>query len=216
MQYNILRQPGIAKIFVIYLEQNGVKKRLAVSLRYMGDKDCYFAGEVYANFIKPKNKTKVDIMVYTIDGCYKSTVKLLDATAGLHEVLYQLELPKVWNFIQLRSGTRKLVKLPGVLKFNDGAEFAFDTYDMAIGGFSFYSATPISNNYQRFTCSCSIEFPSDMIMSFPDRKLNIDVKFVRTKEDVNAVSERFFYALKFVSLSSESKIILKNYLLGLE
>jgi hypothetical protein len=45
-------------------------------------------------------------------------------------------LPKIWNFKQLRSGSRKLVELPVKIKFSDNVEISTVTYDIAIGGIS--------------------------------------------------------------------------------
>ncbi len=216
MQNNILRDSNITKIYLIYLDPKGLKKKVNVKLRYMGDKECYFAGDVVPNFNKPKRKSPVEIFVYTTDGIYKATVKLLDANLSLKEIMYQVEIPKQWNFTQLRQGSRKAVALPGSLKFNDGHEISFTTYDISVGGFSFLSEEAISIIYQRFSSICTLEFPQGLLMNYPDRKLVTEVKFVRNKENIEGEFGKIFYALKFVKLTDDEAMILKNYLLGLE
>lgn len=216
MQNNILRDSNITKIYLFYTAPNGLKKKVNVKLRYMGDKECYFAGAVVPNFAKPKRKSPVEIFVYTTDGIYQAAVKMLDTTLNLNEIIYQVEIPKTWNFKQLRSGSRKNVALPASLKFNDGHEIKFETLDLSIGGFSFLAEEKISSIYQRFSAIGTIEFPSELIMNYPDRKLVTEVKFVRTKDEVEGEFGKTFYALKFVQLTPDEQMILKNYLLGLE
>ncbi|MCM1004092.1 MAG: PilZ domain-containing protein [Candidatus Gastranaerophilales bacterium] len=216
MQNNILRDSNITKIFLIYTQPNGLKKKVNVKLRYMGDKECYFAGAVTPNFMKPKRKSPVEIFVYTTDGVYKATVKILDTNLNLNEIMYQVEIPKTWNFTQLRQGSRKNVVLPGSLKFNDGFEISFETFDLSVGGFSFLTEEKISSIHQRFSAIGTIEFPAELLINYPDRKLIAEVKFVRNKEDIEGEFGKTFFAMKFVQLTQDEQMILKNYLLSLE
>ena len=216
MQTNILRGSNITKIYLIYTNSKKFKKRENVKLRYMGDKECYFSGAVPVGFEKPKRKSPVELIVYTSDGIYKTTVKILDSNLHMNEVMYQLEIPKTWSFSQLRSGSRRVVALPGCLKFNDGTEISFETADLSIGGFSFTTKEKISSIYQRFACTCTLEFPKELIINFPDCKLVAEAKFVRSRELIENSIEKTFFALKFVNLADDTKMILKNYLLSLE
>lgn len=216
MQNNILKDSNITKIFLFYIAPNGLKKKVNVKLRYMGDKECYFAGAVVPNFNKPKRKSPVEIFVYTTDGIYSADVKMLDTTVNLNEILYHVEIPKLWKFKQLRQGSRKRIELQGVLKFNDEHELKFKTYDFSIGGFSIFLSEKVSSLYQRFSCLATLEFPSDLIINFPDRKLVTEAKFVRSTEEIEGEFGKTFYALKFVSLTPDEKMILKNFLLKFE
>lgn len=216
MQTNILRGSNITKIYLIYTNSKKLKKRVNVKLRYMGDKECYFSGSIPVGFEKPKRKSPVELIVYTSDGIYNTTVKILDSNLNVNEVMYQLEIPKTWRFSQLRSGSRRVVALPGCLKFNDGTEISFETTDLSIGGFSFTTKEKIPSIYQRFSCICTLEFSKELIINFPDCKLETEVKFVRSKDSIDDNLDVSFFALKFVNLADESKMILKNYLLGLE
>ncbi len=216
MQNNILRESNITKIYLIYILPNGIKKKVNVSLRYMGDKECYFVGTVLPNFVKPKRKSPLEIIVYTSDGTYRANVKILDTNVGLNEIMYQAELPKTWNFTQLRQGSRKNVALPGSLKFNDGHEIQFETFDLSVGGFSFFTNEKISTIYQRFSAIGTLEFPAELLLNYPDKKLVTEVKFVRNQEEVEGEFGKAFYALKFVQLTPDETMILKNYLLSLE
>lgn len=216
MQNNILRDSNIAKIYIIYTLPNGIKKKVNVKFRYMGNKECYFAGAILPNFVKPKRKSPMEIIVYTSDGVYKANVKILDTSMSLNEIMYQAELPKTWAFTQLRQGSRKNISLPGSLKFNDGYEVQFETFDLSVGGFSFLTTEKISTIYQRFSAIGTLEFPAELIMNYPDRKLVTEVKFVRNKDEIEGEFGKTFYALKFVQLTPDETMILKNYLLSLE
>lgn len=212
MQKNILRDSEINKIYLVYTNANGLKKKENVTLRYMGDKECYFASNLPVNFVKPKNRSMVDIIVYTVDGVFKSTVKILDSNMHLNEILFQCEYPKVWTFSQLRNGSRKTIALQGVLKFNDGESLMFSTTDISIGGFSFLSKIKIPSIYTKFSCICELEFPKELLVNFPDRTLITEVKFVRNQDDN---LDETFYALKFAKLSNDETRIIKNFILGL-
>ena len=216
MQNNILKDSNIAKIYIIYTLPNGVKKRVSVKLRYMAAKECYFVGSIMPNFVKPKRKSPLEILVYTTDGIYRTNVKILDANLNLNEIMYQVEIPKSWTFTQLRQGSRKSVSLPGTLKFNDGYELHFETFDLSVGGFSFLTTEKISTIYQRFSAIGTLEFPSDLFLNFPDKKLVTEVKCVRSQDEIEGEFGKTFYAWKFVRLTPDEVMILKRYLLRLE
>ncbi len=215
MQSNILRNSNVAKIYLFYIEKNGLKKKVSVKLRYMGAKDCYFAGEIIPNFVKQKRKSPVEIFVYTTDGIYKTSSKILDTTVNLNEIMYQVEIPKKWDFKQLRNGSRKPVTLPGSIKIDEEQIINFETFDLSVGDFSFVTETPISTMAQRFPVLTTIEFPSNLLINFPDRKLVKEAKFVRNAEVFEGEFTHHFYALKFLDLTPDEEMILKNYLLKL-
>lgn len=216
MRENILRETTITKIFLNYITDNGAKKKDLVSLKFMDSRECYFSAAVPANIQKPKRRSQAEIVVYTSDGVYKTTVTVNDANFSLSEIIYQTTVPQKWDFVQLRSSSRKHIFLKGNLKFNDGFEINFDTYDLAIGGLAFLSDDRVSSIYQRFTCILTLEFPSHLIMNFPDKKLITEAKIVREKENVEGEFGKILYGVKFIKLTSDESLILKNYLLSVE
>lgn len=216
MQQNILKESNITKIFLNYTTTAGIKKKLRVKMKYMDNKNCYFFSDIPENFVKPKPRTNCDLVVYTPDGIYKASVKLVDSSLSLNGIMWEVNIPKTWNFVQLRSGTRKNTDLSGSLKFNDGYEISFQTNDLSIGGFSFFSKERIATNYQRFSCICTLNFPKESFINFPDSKLITEAKFVRTKENIEDHLDEFLYGLKFIKLTNDEHLILKNYLLKLE
>lgn len=216
MRENILRESTVTKIFINYITEKGLKKKDLVTLRFMDSRECYFSAAVPANIQKPKRRSQAELVVYTADGIYKATVNVNDANLSVNEIIYQTTVPAKWDFVQLRSSSRKHIMLNGTLKFNDGYEIKFDTYDLAIGGLAFLSKDRIPSIYQRFTCILTLEFPSHLIMNFPDRKLITEAKITREKENVDGEINKILYGVKFIKLTNEESLILKNYLLSVE
>jgi len=214
MQQNILRDSNITKIYLVYAD-NGSRKRESVKLRFMDSKECFFATPVPVNFQKPKKKTPAEIYVYTTDGVYKTQTSILESNLSMNEVIYEVTIPRNWDFIQVRSSTRKLVELPFTIKFNDGFEIKAATYDLSLGGVSFYLKESVSSIYKKISGIITLEFPSGMLISFPDNKLVTEVKFVREKNNVNEHGGDDLFVYKFLKITPDEEEVLKNYLIKL-
>ena len=218
MQENILKTPNVTKIFFNYVDGAKYKRKEEVRVRYMDSKSCYFIGSTPSGFSKPKWRTKADIVVYTPEGIYTSTVIIRDTEFSLNNIFYKVDIPKSWKFTQLRAGTRKQVVLPVVIKFNDGLEIEAQTHDLSVGGFSFIGSQELATIHTRFACNCKIQFPTDAIINFPDGILETDAKFVRQKalkEGYN-VDDNKLLCFRFINLSPDKSMILKNYLMKVE
>ena len=61
-------------------------------------------------------------------------------------------------------------------------------------------------------------FPKDLIMNFPDGTLEKDVLFVRKKSitDNFEYIDQNLYCFKFLNLTPDEKMILKNFLLKID
>ena len=116
------------------------------------------------------------------------------------------------------TGSRKQVTLPVKLIFNDGLEIDAQTYDLSVGGFSFEGAHEFSTVQTRFACTCKIQFPADGVINFPDGLLQTDAKFVRQKIKKTGynIEEDKLLCFKFINLSPDEKMILKNFLMKIE
>ena len=215
MQQNILRNTSVTKIYLIYLDKNNIKKKEAVKLRFMDNKECYFAAPMGANFEKPKKKTQAELVVYTEDGIYKASVLLKDANLSLRDIVYTVTLPLKWDFIQCRSSSRKMVELPLSIKFNDGYIIEAVSYELSTGGGSFFSKQNIPSIYIRFSGTLTLELPHDLIINFPEGKLITEAKFVREKSEIENHYGEVLYIYKFISLNDDAQMILKNYLMKL-
>ena len=216
MNYNILRDTELSRIYIVYLE-NGMRKKYNVKLRFMDTKECYFSTSLPDKFRKPKNKIPVEIFAYTTDGIYHTTLKLLDSSVSLTETLFTVEIPKNWDFKQLRQSSRKQQALPFVIKFDDGYEITGTTHDLSLGGFSYIAERNISSIYERLKCKISIEFPNDLIINFNGRKLVTEGQFVRKQEFMGEYApEGSLYAFRFLGLSGEQNEVLRVFLLKLD
>ncbi len=213
MQHNILRESNVTKIFLIYVD-NGAKKKIAVKLRFMDNKECYFVTPTPTNFKKPKKKIQAELKVYTTDGIYQSQVTLLDSNMSLNEVLYEVSIPIKWNFSQSRLSSRKTIELPLNISFNDGFHIETKTQDLSLGGVSFILKQQISSIYKKLSGILTLELPRNTLINFPDGKLTVETKFVR--ENLTDNYEGTMYSFKFVGLKPEDEEILKNFLLRID
>lgn len=215
MQQNILRSSNITKIYLIYVNPQNARKREMVTLRFMDKKECYFVGKYIPNFVKPKKKTPAEIQVFTPDGVYKTNINIFDSNVSLDEVLYIVSIPQKWDFIQLRKSTRKEVALPFSIKFNDGFEINGNTYDLATGGISFWTKERLSSIYQKISCILTLKLPDNTIINFAEGQLTTEAKFVREKEDLDYHPGEKLYIFRFVTLSLDDEMVLKNFLIKL-
>lgn len=218
MDKNILKASDVTKIYLTFVDGKNYRRKEEVRVRYLDSKSCYFAGSTPINFTKPKWRTKADIIVYTPDGVYTATVIIRDTEYSLNNIFYKLDIPKTWKFKQLRSGSRKKVSLPLTIKFNDGLEISGETYDLSVGGFSFISSENLSTIHTRFACNCKIQFPTGLTINFPDGLLNTDSLYVRQKalSEGYGLENKKLLCFKFLSLSPDYQMILKNFLMKIE
>ena len=215
MQQNILRNSDVTKIYLIYSEK-GLKKKFLVTLRFMDSKEGYFSIPFKPGFEKPKRKTPADLVVYTPDGVYKSSVLIVDATLSMQEMLFQVTIPVIWNFSQLRESSRKIVSIPVKIKYNDGYEIINNSYDLAVGGVSIYSDEHFSSIYKSLPCIVELEIPGGNYVNIGGTKIVVEGKFVREKEGIDEHFGKFLYVFKFTCKKDEEKEYLKNYLISLE
>ena len=215
MQNNILKTSNITKVFLVYQDGKKNRKREPVKVRYLENKYCYFVGEPILNFSKPKWRAKADIVVYTPDGVYTANVIIRDVSFSLREMLYKLDLPKVWKYTQMRVGSRKVVNLPIKITFSDNETIETNTYDLSVGGFSVLDKHSLNTIQTRFECDCSITFPKDAIINFPDGILTTKTKFVRQKPitDDYELRDHSKLCFKFTNLTPDEQMILKHFLL---
>ncbi len=215
MQHNILRDSNITKIYLIYVN-NGARKKEVVKLRFMDNKECYFAAQTPIKFDKPKKKIPAEINVFTSDGVYKTKVTLLDTNLSLREILYEVSIPKTWDFVQLRASTRKLVELPVSIKFNDGFVINATSYDLSLGGISFFTKENISSIYKKISGILTLELPKNTLFNFQDGKLTVETKFVREKDNIEDHFGEQLIIFKFINVSPDDEFVLKNFLIKLD
>jgi len=214
MQQNILRDSNVTKIYLAYSDK-GLKKKLLVNLRFMDNKECYFAIPFKAGFEKPKRKTAAELMVYTTDGIYKSSVSIMDTNLSIQDMLFQVTIPTTWNFIQLRQSSRKVISVPVNIKYNDGYKISAKSYDLAVGGVSIYSEERFSSIYKSLPCIVELELPGGSYINIGGMKIVAEGKFIREKEGTDEYYGKFLYVFRFTCKKNEEKEVLKNYLIAL-
>lgn len=213
MQQDLLRSSDVTKIFLIY-ESNNKKFRESVSLCFLDNKACYLKGGQPANFVKPKKKTPAELKIYTSNGVYNTTVSLLDVNLSLNNgITYEVTLPKTWNFVQLRASSRKQVKLPVNVQFNDGFLINAETFDISLGGVSFYHNEPIPSIYKKLSGILTIVLPKNTIIDFPNGHMTVETKFVREKSTDD--NNDNFYIFKFLNVQSEDLAVLKHFIMSI-
>ena len=182
MQHNILKTSEIVKIFFNYTDGKGITRKELVKVRYMDHRSVYFVGRIPSSFTKPKWRAKANVVVYTPEGIYYTEQIIRDVTCSLNDVLYKVDLPKTWNFKQLRAGSRKKVALPAKIIFADEFCLEAQTLDLSVGGFAIESSKGFLTSVQKnFPAKCLLQFPQSAIINFPDGLLNTEIKFVREK-----------------------------------
>ena len=218
MQENILRNVKIIKIFLDYNDGNGIHRKEEVTLRSMDTSCCIFAGPAPTGFKKPMWWPKATIIVYSTSGIYRATTAIKAINVALKNITYKLELPKKWEYKQLRAGIRKRINSPVKIKFNDGMEIESTTYDLSTGGFSFEGFYDLSTMHTRFACNCKISFPKDVKINFPNGILNVNSIFVRKKPVLTefGMSGENLYCFKFLNLSEADANAIKEFLTGIE
>ena len=91
------------------------------------------------------------------------------------------------------------------------------TDEMSIGGFSITSNHQLTTVHKGFPANCCMCFPKDLIINFPDGKLETGIKFVRQRAITDEYDLDGYHVMsfKFTSLTPDQKMVLKTYLMKL-
>lgn len=218
MQQNILRSSEVSKIYLIYTDGKKNQRKEIVSLRYSDKKHCYFIGDIPFNFAKPGFFAKADIVVYTSDGVYQANVKMGNVSYTLNEIVYELAVPKVWNYTQMRDGTRKRLELPINVKFCDETVLEGFVYNISASGFSVASKTPLTLVQKKFPAICEIMLPLEEFSNIPEGKLTANCKFARENAliDDYEFMEHNLIGFKFLNLDKTYVNAIKNAIMKIK
>lgn len=215
MQQNILNSPDVTKIIIIYTDGNHTRRKEQVDFLHMDKKTCYLAGSVPNNFTKLGWRTKADIIAYTQNGTYSSTVIIRETTksSNLH---YKVDIPKAWEFAQRRNSTRKDVDLPVKIKLNDGVEIKTNICNLSNGGFSVIGDYKFTTVQTRFAGVCEIEFPDDDLTDLPNKKFIQDVIYVRQKActEEYSLQDKTLFSFRFLNMTENNAKFIKKILKG--
>ena len=206
MAQNILRKDNEAKILLTYT-LNGRRVRQEVTLRYSDDNESYFAMLMPINFIKPKNKTDIEITYRSSVGVLFAVTKLIDCNMSLNEIIFTVKTPKTWEDRESRRSKRKGTGFPVTIKIND-YEFDTESYDFSTGGVSVVATCDLTDSQKSPIADITLKFNEDS-------PLTIQGKFLREK-DVYDEENIHLYVYKFINISNYTNLIMKNYLLSIE
>lgn len=206
MHDNVLANHNIIKIYLCFVDGRKISRKELVSFRAIDEKNCYFFGPSVIDMVKPGWFNKADLVVYTTDGTYSTTVKIKDVDFSVEKILYTISKPKRWNLTQLRVSDRKSTSLPIKIEFFDGKILESEITNLSVTGFSIYAKDNLGSLQMKFPCSCEIGLPASV--------QTVKAKYVRQElilDDYELVGYKA-YSFKFADLFPEQKSILKNYL----
>ena len=214
MNTNILKNSNLSSIYMLYNE-GAYKRKFNVTLRYADTNECYLLASVLGNFTKPKKNTNAQLIAYTTDGVYNTDVKIVDTNVSIQQdIVFTVNLPKTWNYVQLRRSTRKECVFPFEIKFNDGHVIQGNTRDLSLGGISFITDKPIPEIYKKVNGVLSFKLPEQSQFIPLSSEIVTDVKFLRMPT-VDDSEEKFCYVYKFLTIQNDCMDAIKLFLINL-
>ena len=215
MNTNILKNSNLSSIYLIYSD-GAYKRRFKVTLRYVDTSECYLVASVLNSFTKPKRNTSAQLIAYTTDGVYNTDVKIVDTNVSIQqEIVFTVNLPKTWNYVQLRRSSRKEYALPFEIKFNDGYVIQGNTKDISLGGISFITDKPISEIYKKVNGVLSFNLPEQSKFIPLSSEIVTDVKYLRMPA-LDDVEDKYCYVYKFLTIQNDSLDALKYFLINIQ
>ena len=209
---SILRNPDISKIYISYLDK-GKRVKYEVAVRFADSKEIYVAMPSMMNFEKPQKRIPIEIVTYTPEGVHKGNAVLSDVEVTIAETMFILNAPQAWKYTQMRLNTRKLANIKITLSFNDGFKIEAPSYNISLGGISFFSKEKLSSIYTKLPCQLTLDIPILDLDLFPDGTYTVTGRFVREKEKPDEFHQfEILYVFKFVGLTFEQEEILDDCL----
>ena len=204
MDFNILKRKNLIAIYLVY--NDGSNKKIKVDIHYLDAEGCYLQADFWnANINKPKDNFDAEILAYTANGVYVGKTKIIDSTITLQKVLFQVKIPKKWDFSQSRASVRKQIAIPFKIKYNDGYEINGESFDISSGGISFVKQEPILPLYKSFVAKIEIDLSNISISSISNKVIELDVKYLREIQSEQTIT----YVYKFLTIDSHNTNILE-------
>jgi len=204
MDFNILKRKNLIAIYLVY--NDGSNKQINVDVHYLDDEGCYFQTDLWdTNINKPKANLNTEILVYTANGVYVGKTKIIDTTITLQKVVFQVKIPKKWEFSQLRASVRKQIAIPFKIKYNDGYEINGESFDISSDGISFVKTEPILPLYKKFVAKIELDLSNISISSISNEVIQSEVKYLREISSEESTT----YVYKFLTIDSHNINILK-------
>ena len=212
MRNNLLKSINIIKAVISYNVKDDIVKK-NVRLKYVDDTECYFIADFLAGYQKPTKKLQANLTIYTADGIYKTKLMINNVDVSLKEIFFTCDVPRDWEFIQMRRGGRKALSIPFKIEYNDGYVIEAKTFDLAPGGFAFITEENIGPIYRKVPANVTMQFEQGLSADLPDGKFTSSVVFVREIDAVtveNPKEKR--YAYRFANLSPLQQLLIDKVL----
>ena len=209
MEKNILKNKDILDVCLIYADGENKLIESKASVQFIDEENntCYLISALPLNMSKPKFKCNVKVIVYTKSGIYKSETKIADMSLSVANIVYNIDIPKYWKYVQMRYSERIPIDTPIEIKYNDGYEITGKTTELSITGFAFMSETEIPELYAKLKGVGSI----NLVDKNGSNIISEDVKFVRKIEPENDADQLNHYVYKFVNISDRNRFIIRNF-----
>lgn len=211
MEGNILLDSNISKIILSYSE-HGIEHKYTTAIRNMDSKNCYLAILSETDFVLPTKKTKAQLIVYTSAGVYIGNTEILGTKTQNNEIHFQISIPAKYDSIQCRSSERIHTEFPVSIKYDDNFVINSTSYDLSMGGFTFYLKEEIPSAYKKLNPIVKIQFPANLMLDFHHGQLIAETKYLRKL----TVADKDLYAFKFVGLQNHDKYALEQYLTSIK
>jgi len=208
MEKNILKNKDILDVYLIYAD--GEKKLIEskANIQFVDEENntCYLISSLPLNMSKPKFKCNVKVVVYTKSGIYKSETKISDMSLSVANVVYNIDIPKHWKYVQMRYSERISIDAPIEITYNDGYKITGRITELSITGFSFVSEIMIPELYTKLRGIGSINLTGKNDSNI----ISDEVKFVRKVETEINTDRLNYYVYKFMNISDRNSFIIRN------
>ena len=213
MKLDVFNLSTIKKVRIKYFDGRKQQRKEDVTINHIDNKNCFFCGERTLSFSAPGWWAKVEILVYTSQGVYVSTSKILSTNEDFGIVKYKIAKPKEWNLIQLRKSLRKKSLTSVNIQFSDRTELVTEINEINMNGFSVMCPIDLTTVQKKFSATCKINIDES-----EDKNIKLEACFVRENlvEDENGYNFLKKAHFKITNISNEDLSMLKKYFYTLE
>ena len=189
---------------IIYTEKTSIYKYNA-RIRYIDKDECLISSEFDENFHKPKNKTKAELFIKTVEGAYKSNVVINETSVLQNEIVFFIDTPVSWEIRESRRNIRAKVDIPVCIKFED-FEFTSGAVDLSMGGIRITETEFIPDWYINKTATVTMFLPYH-------EELSVEACYTRHDSNDEFHDYKTLNTFEFKSLGAIDKIKINNYLM---
>lgn len=214
MSVSVLKNQNVIKTYIDFTDKSNQRIKEQIELRYDDGKFCYFISSGKCRKISLRWRHKAKLIVYTPEGLFTADTIVRVADISLSKIMYKVDIPKNWNFNQLRAGIRKRMRIPVTLNLSDDIQVKTELYDLSQSGFAIIDDVELSTVQKRFPLSCTFEIPETFDNETTIKSVELNAKYVRESKitEVNEYFQKTLYCFNFINLSTQDIFTLKEIL----